>query len=407
MLAPMSERAPRPDWVRRLNAMGDAVGGADRLIPLDVDEMVATARETHGLSDFGDFDGDWRGRLEGLVAAYEAEANLNALGRLMARQEILRCLGARLAITRRLDEAPAILDETIEAPLIVTGQGRSGTSILFELLSQDPEARSIAGFQATHPVPGDLSVEERIARTEPEQEFWADIQPEYAAIHENRSDLPVECITAMLPSFASFQWWMHGSVSQWIPDFVAALQYHTVFLKLLQYEQPRKTWVLKTPVYLPVLDLVFQFFPDAWILLTHRDPLQTLPSGMSTLSMVRWHRSDEVDLENLTEGGAAFYDLLVSIKQRRDAGDLPDRIVDVHFRDQMRDPVAGIRRAYEKMGRPFDDGHAQRIRDYLDAKPRGKFGRHAHTPEEWGFTKEGIRAQTRGYVEAFGVEIEE
>lgn len=387
--------------------MGDAVGGADRLIPLDVDEMVATARETHGLSDFGDFDGDWRGRLEGLVAAYEAEANLNALGRLMARQEILRCLGARLAITRRLDEAPAILDETIEAPLIVTGQGRSGTSILFELLSQDPEARSIAGFQATHPVPGDLSVEERIARTEPEQEFWADIQPEYAAIHENRSDLPVECITAMLPSFASFQWWMHGSVSQWIPDFVAALQYHTVFLKLLQYEQPRKTWVLKTPVYLPVLDLVFQFFPDAWILLTHRDPLQTLPSGMSTLSMVRWHRSDEVDLENLTEGGAAFYDLLVSIKQRRDAGDLPDRIVDVHFRDQMRDPVAGIRRAYEKMGRPFDDGHAQRIRDYLDAKPRGKFGKHAHTPEEWGFTKEGIRAQTRGYVEAFGVEIEE
>ena len=147
MLAPMSERAPRPDWVRRLNAMGDAVGGADRLIPLDVDEMVATARETHGLSDFGDFDGDWRGRLEGLVAAYEAEANLNALGRLMARQEILRCLGARLAITRRLDEAPAIIDETIEAPLIVTGQGRSGTSILFELLSQDPEARSIAGFR--------------------------------------------------------------------------------------------------------------------------------------------------------------------------------------------------------------------------------------------------------------------
>lgn len=407
MLAPMSERAPRPDWVRRLNAMGDAVGGADRLIPLDVDEMVATARETHGLSDFGDFDGDWRGRLEGLVAAYEAEANLNALGRLMARQEILRCLGTRLAITRRLDEAPAILDETIEAPLIVTGQGRSGTSILFELLSQDPEARSIAGFQATHPVPGDLSIEERIARTEPEQEFWADIQPEYAAIHENRSDLPVECITAMLPSFASFQWWMHGSVSQWIPDFVAALQYHTVFLKLLQYGQPRKTWVLKTPVYLPVLDLVFQFFPDAWILLTHRDPLQTLPSGMSTLSMVRWHRSDEVDLENLTEGGAAFYDLLVSIKQRRDAGDLPDRIVDVHFRDQMRDPVAGIRRAYEKMRRPFDDGHAQRIRDYLDAKPRGKFGKHAHRPEEWGFTKEGIRAQTRGYVEAFGVEIEE
>ena len=123
---------------------------------------------------------------------------------------------------------------------------------------------------------------------------------------------------------------------------------------------------------------------------------------MSTLSMVRWHRSDEVDLENLT--GAAFYDLLVSIK--RVGRGTVHRIVDVHFRDQMRDPVAGSAGLRED-GAVLRRRTCSAIRDHFDAKPRGKFGKHAHTPEEWGFTKEGIRAQTRGYVEAFGVEIEE
>jgi len=407
VLKPMSERTPRPDWVRRINVMADSVGGAQNLISLDVEEMISVARGTSGLSDFGDFDGDWKARLGSLVDAIERESKLTVLGRLMARQEILRCLGTRLAITRRLDECPAILDEVIEAPIIVTGQGRSGTSILFELLSLDPDARSISAWEATHPVPATEDVETMMARTEPEQEFWADIQPEYATVHEHRSDLPVECITAMLPSFASFQWWMHNTVPSWTPDFVAALQYHEVFLKTLQYGAPKKTWVLKTPVYLPVLDLVFQFFPDASVLLTHRDPLKTLPSGMSTLSMVRWQRSDEVDLGNLTAGASGSFDLMVAVKERRENGDFPDRIADVHFLDQLRDPVDGIRGAYAAMGRPFDESHAERIRTYLAAKPKGKFGKHEYLPEDWGLTRAELREKTRAYVEAYGVELED
>ena len=407
MLKPMSEHTPRPDWVRRFNLMGDSVGGAEHLIPLDPNELVSLAQNITGLSDFGDFDGDWRSRLDSMVTAIENESNLSVVGRLMTRQEILRSLQTRLHMTRRLDETPAILDEVIEAPIIVTGQGRSGTSILFELLSLDPDARSIAAWEATHPVPTGVDVDTMIARTEPEQELWADIQPEYAAVHEHRSDLPVECITPMMPSFASFQWWIENSLTTWMPDFVAALQFHTVFLKMMQYGKPKKTWVLKTPVYLPVLDLVFKFFPDAWVMLTHRDPLKTLPSGMSTLASVRWQRSDVVDLENLTAGAAGSYDLMVHVKQRRDNGDFPDRITDIHFLDQMRDPVAGIQKAYAKVGRTVGETHAKRIQDYLDNKPKGKFGKHAYQPEDWGFTKAGIREQTKVYVDAYGVELED
>mgnify|MGYP006143795513 CR=1 FL=1 len=406
MLKPMSERTPRPDWVRRINIMADSVGGAEHMISLDVEEMVQLAQSITGLSDFGSFDGDWRSRLDAMVAAIEAEAKLSVIGRLQTRQEILRSLQTRLFMTKKLADHPAILDEVIEAPIIVTGQGRSGTSILFELLTLDPDARSIAAWQATNPVPQTDDVAQLMAQTECEQEFWADIQPEYATVHEHRSDLPVECITSMMPSFASFQWWIESDLQTWMPDFVAALQFHTVFLKIMQFEQPKKTWVLKTPVYLPVLDLVYQFFPDAWVLLTHRDPMKTLPSGMSTLSSVRWQRSETVDLERLIAGGAASYDLMVHVKQRRDAGDFPDRIADVHFLDQLRDPVGGIRAAYEKMGRGFDTTHAERIQSYLDNKPKGKFGSHKYGPEDWGFSRTEIREKTKTYIEAYGVELE-
>ncbi|MDE0580142.1 MAG: hypothetical protein OXI29_09750 [bacterium] len=48
---------PRPDWVRRINLFGTAVGDPARMVSLDADEMLAVAAESVGLSDFGDEPG--------------------------------------------------------------------------------------------------------------------------------------------------------------------------------------------------------------------------------------------------------------------------------------------------------------------------------------------------------------
>jgi hypothetical protein len=407
VLKSMASRYPRPDWVRRMNAMGDSVGGASRLVSLDSDELVGIAKASTGMSDFGSFDGNWRARLDSLVAEIDRTANLNVVGRLMTRQEILRSLRTRLLMTRKLDQNPKILDEKIVAPIIVTGQGRSGTTILFELLSLDPRARSISATDAAHPVPATSERDKLIAMTECEHEFWSDVGPEFAAIHELRSDLPVECIHAMMPSFGSFLWWMMADVPSWTPDFVASMQFHKVFLQLMQYGKPEATWILKTPVYLPILDLVFAVYPDAWIVLTHRDPLKTIPSGLSTLAACRWQRSETVDLERIRSGGTGIFDLMSHIRMRREKGELPAQFVDLHFLDQMRDPVSAIQGAYKKIGRPFAAGHGEQIRDYLANKPKGKFGKHRYEPEDWGYTKDELRARTRGYVEAYGVVLED
>jgi hypothetical protein len=402
----LADHYTRPDWVRRINAMGDSVGGANRLIPLDPDSLVRAAIEsTGGLTDFGDFDGDWQARFHSLIGELDATGKLHALGRLMTRQELLRGLRTRLLIARARNETPAIADERIEAPLVITGPPRSGTSILFELLALDPNARAPRAWEVLHPLPFDGESEAaRRAMAECEQEFWADVQPEFAAIHELRSDLPVECVTLTLPSFTGGHWGMIANMPNWVADYPAAMKYHRALLQTLQFGGPSRNWVLKTPLYLVFIDLLFATYPDAWVIHTHRDPLKTEPSSLRSLATVRWQRSDDVALPEAA--GAGLGDMMILLAKRRAAGDVPDRIVDSHFRDLMADPVAAVEKLYSGLDRPFLGEHADAIRRYIEAKPKGKFGQHKYSPEQWGFDPVRLREKMRPYTDYYGVELE-
>jgi hypothetical protein len=402
----LSEFYTRPDWVRRINAMGDSVGGAAKLIPFDGEELIRTASEsTGGLTDFGDFDGDWRTRFASLLNELEATGKLNALGRLMTRQELLRGLRTRLLMTQVRAEHPAIAEEKIEAPLVITGPPRSGTSILFELLALDPNARAPLAWEVIHPVPwkgASATARERMA--ECEQEFWADVQPEFATIHELRTDLPVECVTLTLPSFTGGHWGMIANLPNWVADYPATMDYHRALLQTLQHGGPPRNWVLKTPLYLVFIDLLFATYPDAWVVHTHRDPLKTEPSSLSTLATVRWQRSDDVELPEA--GGAGLGEMMILLAKRREAGELPDRIVDSHFSDLMADPAAAVEKLYGKMNRPFLGQHGDAIRRYVDTKPKGKFGRHEYSAEEWGFDPAQLREKMLPYTDHYGIALE-
>ena len=153
------------------------------------------------------------------------------------------------------------------------------------------------------------------------------------------------------------------------------------------------------------MDQLFATYPDAWVIHTHRDPVKTTISGASTLATVRWLRSDHVDLEGM--GGDGMSLLLMALMKRREEGSLPDRIVDVHFRDLMADPAAAIGAAYDQMGREFLGEHADAIRRYVANKPKGKFGAHAYTPEQWGFDLQEVRERARPYTDHYGVDLEE
>ena len=408
-LTPMADRYERPDWVRRLNAMGPAAGGAQRMVPLDAGALVDEARASTGVDDPGDLgDGDWEGRLRALVGGVDA-ADLHVVGRLMTREELLRGLRVRLLLGERRRREPGIADEVIEAPIVVTGPARSGTTILFELLALDPGLRSPIATDVLHPaVPPGTGAAEVRAMTESEQELWADVQPEFAAIHELGSDLPVECITICAPSFAGSHWSMVlTGQGDWAPDLAADLAFHRAVLQAVHHGRPPRRWLLKTPGYLMMLDDLLAAYPDASVVLTHRDPARTMPSTVSTTAMVQWLRTDRVDLDGLAAViGAVFTDALTAVADRRGDGTLPGVYGDVRFADLMSDPVAAIAGAYGAIDRELTPGHRQAVVEYLAAKPRGKHGTHRYSAADWGFDEAALRAGLAGYMDRFGVVAE-
>jgi hypothetical protein len=408
-MRPMNERYERPDWVRRLNLMAASVGGARRIGPIDSDELLSIAAADCGGLPRGNFgDPKWEARFVQLARAIDA-SSMHVVGRLMSRQELLRGLRTRLMLTREVDNHPAIESERIEAPVVVTGPARSGTSILFELLALDPDLRAPAAWEALHPLPRRDPGKggERLSWSECEQELWADVQPEFAAMHELRADLPVECVTLTLPCFGGAHWGMVVQLPGWEMDLECMYDFHRRVLQVMQHGGPAKTWLLKTPSHVATLELLFATYPDAWVVQTHRDPAKTIPSTVSTTAMVQWMRTDDVDLPGLAEVIRAFFSFSLNHTVELRGGDtVPNRFVDVHFDRLLRDPAETLREAYGRMGRAFGEEHAERIRAYVRDKPKGKFGTHHYTPEDWGFDATMLRRELAPYIEHFGVTLE-
>ncbi len=440
-LAPMTERLVRPDWVRRINLMAGSVGGHARdLVPLDAADMLDTAVAALGGLPEGDLgDPRWQERFEALVAAVDS-APMHVVGRLMTKQELLRSLRTRLLLTAAIDAAPEIIGRPVTAPVIITGPARSGTSILFELLALDPDLRAPTAAEALHPVAlpepagdsgaaalpepagdsgavalpepagysgvaGAAALPEPLVLSECEQEFWADVQPEFQALHELRSDLPVECVTITQGSFCGFHWNMIISRGNWLPDPAVNYAYERQFLQVLQHGAGPTQWVLKTPAHLMLLPLLYSEFSDAWVVQTHRDPAKTIPSTVSTTAMIQWLRTDDVDVDGAAQNiQAVFAAGLNGSVDLRTSGAVPaDRFVDVRFTELMSDPVSTLRAAYARMGRDFTDNHAAAVLDYLAHKPKGKFGVHRYQPEDWGFTAESLREAMAPYIDHFNV----
>jgi hypothetical protein len=402
----------RPAWVDDLNTIGTNLGGAHRLVGLDESSLIDAATAETGLADFG---GDsWREPFRVLRDAIEQEADLNTIGRLLTRSEVVRLLENRLRISEVLRNRPAIRRGEIRSPIFITGTARSGTSILHELLAQDPNNRAPAAWEVLYSTPppktGTYTTDPRIARADREVTFWHEIVPEYVTMHANGGALPHECIFLMAHEFASDHF--SGvldipSYARWLATngVVPALRYHRLMLQLLQSSHPAPRWLLKAPSHLHVLPDLFAVYPDACVILLHRDPLKTVPSTISLMATLRYMRSDRVDVaalaRRMASGMAASLEKMTA--ERADNRVPDSQFIDVRYHDLMRDPVGTIERVYERLGLELTTHTKARIRSYLDAKPSGQ---HRYSPAYFGLDAEHLRTRYADYVGRFEVPLE-
>jgi hypothetical protein len=404
----LSWRPPeRPQWVERMIAHGDAVGGAERLVSLDPAELLEVAQASTGLRDFG--DEGWHTHFDVLLQALEREAGLHLPGRLLARTEILQALRNRLQLNALWHRQPDLLGGEVDAPVFIVGSPRSGTSILHELMANDPASRTPAMWEMQHPL-ARVEGDDRSEISDRVVQLWHDLQPEYETMHANSGHLPNECIFITLHEFLSDHWGGCHVVPSYdrhlqASDQHSAYRFHKRFLQTLQWGGGSRRWLLKAPSHLFQLRTLFDVYPDARIIRTHRDPLKTLPSAISLMGTLKWMRCVDVDLSS-APGLLAFgyaYVYAREIEQRAE-GVLPDdRFVDVQFAELVRDPLATVEGLYGRLGWELTDDARERIDRYAAGKPRDSRGAHRYSLEEIGLDPGAERERFRFYTDHYDV----
>jgi hypothetical protein len=385
-------------------------------VRLDADEMLDESVRRTGLSDFG---GDsFLEPYRVFVRAIDREARLHPLGRVISRSDCLNWLENRLRLADARKREPAIAAERVEKPLVVTGLPRTGTSILHELLAQDPASRAPLHWEVRFPCPApeaaSYETDPRIERAERQIQLWNQIVPEYATMHELGARIPVECVQLTSHEFVSEELLGRYQAPSYAAyyakaDLVPAYRFHRAMLQHLQSRCRRDRWVLKAPSHLPVLDVLLAVYPDARVVVTHRDPLRILPSVASILYSTMWVRSDEIDTQALLgwftgETCAALVERMLAF---RGSGKVdPGQFHDVRYADLVKEPIPTIAGIYDHFGFSLSAEAERRMRDYLASKPQGKHGEHRYEFEHTGFDLARERERFRPYRERFGLPSE-
>ncbi len=389
----------------------------DRMNTTSLDEksIIAEAREKAVLTDFG--DEAFLQPMRMLLKAMEEEARLNEIGRITQRARIVGLLVNRLRTEDHFKRYPEILDQEIRKPLVIVGLGRTGTTMLQRLIACDPRIFSVFWWESRNPAPfpgaGDVEDgrrDSRIIDARAEVTAMIELAPDLAAIHPIEAEAPDEEIMLLEHSFFSTTpeaLVNIPSYSAWLEqqDQTPGYEYLKQLLQFLQWQKKRsgvngERWVLKTPHHLGFLDLLFKVFPDATVIQTHRDPVETIPSWASLIYTLRALASDNVDpREAGRHWGGKFKRAIKHSLEIRDAS--IGRFIDIWYQDVLKDPITQIRRIYEFAGMELTPEVAQSMIKWTIDHSRDKRPAHHYTLEEFGFNKESLQRDFAEYRERF------
>jgi hypothetical protein len=353
----------RPHWVTALN---HELGHLDLedVVPLDERSLLETATARTGLDDFGD-DAVWREPFTVLVTALQNEAELNALGRLLARQDILNALIARLQIEQTFKDHPEISHQEIVDPLLIIGQGRCGSTALHNLLGADQNNRVLRQWESIYPCPPpeaatyetDPRIDQAVALlTMPNRIAPEVVHMQVFSAREAQENILLQCINFRSPA------WFSSVVGQ-VPSYMGymmgqdpAINYRAEkrMLQLLQWKNPRARWVWKSPYATLELPAVLSVYPDVNIVYLHRDPVKSLASLVDLVGTMNWMRSDhplkDGAFEQLTNAQMVNGMLCMPI-QWLDDGVIPtNQLMHVQFQDFRADAIGTVERIYATFG---------------------------------------------------------
>ncbi len=382
-------------------------------VSFDVDSLVAEARAKTGLVDLG--ADPWREALTVLAASLDREAKLHEVGRMVQRTRLVDSLAVRLTLVEACKRNPEILREEIVDPLVIVGLARTGTTMLHRLISSDAGLYSARWFEVRFPAPFAgwdwRGPDPRIAEAHAQVKLILETMPVLAAIHPWDAEGPDEEIMLMEHSFISHVPESSANLPTyraWIDrqDHRAVYAFLKKLLQYLQWQKKRRSeraerWVLKAPTHQGTLDLLFETFPGAVVIHTHRDPLETIPSVASMYFSLWGLNTDAPDpleigrqvLDRYSRAAERSIDLREKLPR--------ERFVDVSYREVARDPIGAVKSIYARAGRALTPAAEAAMRAWVAKNPREHRPPHEYTADKFGLTRERIERACPRYRARF------
>ena len=399
-IADLNEPTFTPEVEEILGLM--AVMAAD--MRLDVDALKAQACVETGLTDFG--ADDYEERLGVLIGALLDVRDLAPHGLVTFHAQLLQALKNRLLLQDLLTRHPEIHEVLLAPPVVIAGLPRTGTTHLHNLLAAHPGFRTLPYWESLEPfpVPGE-SPDGRHDRCAMGVDFMNAAMPLFPLMHEMTADHVHEEIQLLAVDLSSMLFETLAQVPAWEAyyrshDQTPHYRYLRTMLQAMEWLNPsRRRWLLKSPQHLEQFGVLAAVFPDATVVVTHRDPVSVAVSMTTMIAYTARMHASPVDAVGIGRAWAARLGVMLDAAVR-DRDVLP-RSMDVRFDDFMKDDLAVARAVCRLADEPVTVEAEAAMQAYLDGHQRGRLGSIDYDPAAVGLDADDLRARYAGYVSRF------
>ena len=370
-------------------------------------DLVENAKRRCGLDNFG--EGEFFDALSRLLDSCQDEAQLNLIGKIALKTDVVETLSARLQMERDRQLYPDITRQEIREPLFILGLPRSGTSVLHRILGADPEHRSPLMWEVRSPSPPTRDDEKRrIQRAAQSCNFFNWLAPTFRYAHTVGAEVPQECVSLMTPTFLSDQFdamYYVPSYRTWFfrQDLRPAYEYHRRFLQHLQFRRRAHRWILKAPTHMFALPALLSVYPDALFVQTHRTPVNAMASVSSLVTILRSAFSDAVDPSLVCREAIDYWSETMNkfLGERDRLAD--NRICDIQYDEIRREPIRAVQRIYEFFGWPLSREVEQNMRALIASQAKRESANHRYDLSQFGTNADDVLSAFTPYCERFGL----
>lgn len=380
---------------------------------LDAEEIFDTAAGEYGLERYA--DAGMRERFVSLVAGFNKVGKIPRDYLLPALADMKQAVVRRLLVARDFAEHPEILEQEVVRPIFVTGNSRAGTTLSQSLFALGDGHRTPRYLDALYPSPprgmyprademarlaGDdyvasmLEQEPRLAVSHPywDQGGMAEAEDEFIYAIDFHTIYPL--FFRHVPTLPPYP---RGG------NRLAALQFHKQMLQHLQWKMPTRRWVGKGVIHQYVLATLFEVFPDAIVVWTHRPPEDYMASLLGITEFVYRPINGafySITPDQVVAGTKASFDEVLKDPMIDDP-----RVTHVRFADMVKDPVAVIASVYATHGLGFSADYEARLRQWLaDPGHRAdRYGKYTYANSDYGLDTADLKRLFANYRERFGL----